>query len=152
MPKVDGGIVIGRPVHEVFSYATSAESHLRWVPGIRDAAYLDDGPPQVGSRWRATVMFAGLTVETLNEVTRVDQDRAFEWCSVGGPVRSHGSYLFTPLGDQRTRFEFALQSDDALARLGGLAMPVAMRLLRRELRSRLERVKCSLETGEIAVA
>lgn len=152
MPKVDGGIVIRRPVREVFSYATSAESHLRWVPGIQDAAYLDEGPPHVGSRWRATVTFAGLTVETLNEVTRVEQDAVFEWCSVGGPVRSHGIYRFTPLGEQTTRFEFALHTDDALARLGGLAMPLALRLVRRELRGRLERVKCSLETGDVVVA
>jgi uncharacterized membrane protein len=152
MPKVEGGIVIRRPVGEVFTYATSAESHLRWVPGIRDATYLEDGPPQVGSRWRATVTFAGLTVDTVNEVTRLDENAAFEWCSVGGPVRSHGSYRFTPLGEQITRFAFQLRTDDRLTAVVGFGMPVAMRLLRRELSARLERVKVCLETGEISLA
>jgi uncharacterized membrane protein len=152
MPKVEGGIVIRRPVDEVFTYATSAESHLRWVPGIRDAAYLDDGPPQVGSRWRATVTFAGLTVDTVNEVTRLEENTAFEWCSIGGPVRSHGSYRFTPLGGQITRFTFQLHTDDRLTAVVGFGMPVAMRLLRRELSSRLERVKVSLEAGEVSLA
>ena len=152
MPKVDGGIVIRRPVHEVFRYATSAESHLRWVPGIRDAAYLDDGPPHVGSRWRASVTFAGLTVDTVNEVTRLDPNVAFEWCSVEGPVRSHGSYRFVPLGTQITKFTYQLHTDDRLAAVVGFGMPVAMRLLRRELRSRLEGVKVSLETGEVSLA
>lgn len=152
MPKVEGGIVIRRPVHEVFTYATSAESHLRWVPGIRDAAYLDDGPPQVGSRWRASVTFAGLTVDTVNEITRLDPNEAFEWCSVGGPVRSHGAYRFTPLGTQTTRFAFQLHSDDRLTAVVGFGMPVAMRLLRREIRSRLERLKVCLETEEVSLA
>ena len=152
MPKVEGGIVIRRPVEEVFAYATSAESHLRWVPGIRNATYLDDGPPHVGSRWQATVAFAGMTVDTINEVTRLDPNKAFEWCSIEGPVRSHGAYRFTPLGTQITRFQFQLHSDDRLTAVVGFGMPVAMRLLRRELRSRLERVKVSLEAGEVSLA
>lgn len=156
MPKVSGGIVIARPVDEVFAYATSAESHLRWVPGIREAAYLDSGPVTVGSRWRATVMFAGCRLDTLNEVTRLEPGRYFEWCSVGGPVRSRGSYAFTPVAETTTRFEYQLVSDDKMAALvGGFALPVAVRLLRREIRGRLETVKTLLEAGEateVAVA
>lgn len=152
MPKVEGGIVIRRPVQEVFTYATSAESHLRWVPGIRDAAYLDEGPPHVGSRWRASVTFAGLTVDTVNEITRLEQNEAFEWRSVDGPVRSHGAYRFTPLGEQITRFTFQLHTDDRLTAVVGFGMPLAMRLLRRELRSRLERVKTCLESDELSLA
>lgn len=152
MPKVDGGIVIARCVEDVFTYATSADSHLRWVPGIKEAVYLDDGPPRVGSRWRATVAFGGLQVETVNVVTEIIPLRRFSWRSVGGPVCSAGSYDFTALGSGRTRFEFTISSDDRLARLGGLAMPIAVRMLRRELRGRLERVKVCLETGEVAVA
>jgi uncharacterized membrane protein len=153
MPKVEGGIVIRRPVSEVYTYATSAESHLRWVPGIRDAAYLDDDPPRVGSRWRATLTFAGCRVDSLNEVTRMVDDSVFEWRSVGGPVHSTGEYRFTALGPDTTRFEFRLNSDDRLAALvGGLALPLALRLLKRELHVRLERVKASLEAGEISIA
>ena len=153
MPKVEGGIVIRRPVAEVFSYATSAESHLRWVPGIRDATYLDDDPPHVGSRWRATLIFAGCRVDSVNEVTRMVDNNVFEWRSVGGPVHSSGSYRFTALSPDMTRFDFKLNSDDRLAALvGGLALPLALRLLKRELHARLERVKASLEAGEISVA
>ena len=151
MPKVDGGIVIERPVQDVFTYATSAESHLRWVPGIREAVYLDEGPVQVGSRWRATVAFGGIQVETVNEVTEVVANRKFSWRSVDGPVQSCGSYEFTPLAGERTRFDFQIASDDKLARLGGLAMPLALRMLRRELRNRLARVKTSMEAGELSV-
>ena len=150
MPKVEGGVVIDRPVHDVYSYATSAQSHLQWVPGIRDAAYLDDGPPRVGSRWRATVAFAGVSLDTVNEITRLDENKAFEWRSVGGPVRSHGAYRFTALDDRRTRFEFVVHSDDRLTALaGGLAVPLALRLLRREVNARLERLKRSMEAGEV---
>ena len=151
MPKVDGGIVIARPVSDVFSYATSAESHLRWVPGIREARYLDAGPVRVGSRWQATVVFGGIQVQTVNEVVEVIPDRKFAWRSVQGPVQSSGSYAFTPLGQGCTRFDFQIASDDKLARLGGLAMPLAVRLLKREIRGRLQRVKSCLESGEVAL-
>lgn len=153
MPKVAGGIVIERPVHEVFNYAISAESHLQWVPGIRDAAYLDDGPVRVGSHWRATITFAGCRLESVNEIVALEVNRCFEWRSVGGPVRSSGSYVFTPLDAGVTRFAYQLLSDDKMAALvGGLALPLALRLVRREIGSRLQRVKASLEAGEIAVA
>ncbi len=75
MPKVDGGIVIHRPVDEVFAYATSAESHLKWVPGIRSAAYLDDGPLDVGTRWEAVVSFGGITVDNIMELTEFVPNR-----------------------------------------------------------------------------
>lgn len=153
MPKVDGSITIHRPALEVFAYATSAESHLRWVPGIQQAAFHDDGPLQVGSQWTVKVAFGGVTVETTNEVTELIQDRYFAWRSVGGPVRSSGSYSFTPLGDAATRFDYLFLSGDRLAALvGGFALPVALRLLRREIRGRIEGVKSCLEAGEVAVA
>ena len=153
MPKVDGGIVIHRPVSEVFSYATSAESHLQWVPGIRCASYLDDGPLQIGSRWEAKVTFGGITVDSVMELTELIPDQRFAWRSVSGPVASSGAYSFTQLSPRTTRFDYEFLSEDRLARMvGAFALPVALRLLRREIRGRLERVKATLETGEVAVA
>lgn len=153
MPKVDGSIVIRRAACDVFAYATSAESHLRWVPGIREAAFLDDEPLHAGSRWRVTVAFGGINVDAVNEVVELIPDRRFAWRSVGGPVRSSGSYSFTPLGSGATRFDYEFVSDDRLAAVvGAFAVPVAVRLLRREIRSRLQGVKASLEATEVAVA
>ena len=153
MPKVDGGIVIHRPVSEVFSYATSAESHLQWVPGIRCASYLDDGPLQVGSRWEAKVTFGGIHVDSVMELTEFTPDQRFAWRSVSGPVASSGAYSFTQLSTRTTRFDYEVLSEDRLARMvGAFALPVALRLLRREIRGRLERVKITLETGEVALA
>ena len=152
MPKVDGGIVIHRPAREVFSYATSAESHLQWVPGMQSAMYLDDEPLHVGTRWEAKVCFGGLTVDSVMELTEFVPERRFAWRSVKGPLRSSGAYSFTPLGDITTRFDYEFITEDRLAMLGAFAVPVAVRLLRREIRSRLERVKYSLEAGEIRVA
>jgi uncharacterized membrane protein len=153
MPRVDGGIVIHRPVDEVFRYATSAESHLRWVPGIRCAQYLDDGPLQVGSRWEAIVSFGGITVDSVMELTELDHGRRFAWRSVDSLVPSSGSYTFTALGPTATRFDYEFASGDRItAVLGAFALPVALRVLRREIRSRLERIKQTLEAGEPVVA
>ena len=152
MPKVDGGIVIHRPACEVFAYATSAESHLQWVPGMQSAMYLDDEPLHVGARWAAKVCFGGLTVDSVMELTEFVPERRFAWRSVKGPLRSSGAYSFTPVGDGTTRFDYEFLTEDRLAMLGAFALPVALRLLRREIRSRLERVKYSLEAGEIRVA
>lgn len=153
MPRVDGGIVIHRPVHDVFVYATSAESHLQWVPGIRAASYLDDGPLRPGSRWETRVCFGGITVESVMELTQLIEDRRFAWRSVRGPVRSSGAYEFTQLSPTTTRFDYEFVSEDRLAAVvGSFALPVATRLLRREIAGRLQRVKLGLEAGELAVA
>ena len=153
MPKVDGSILICRPVSEVFAYATSAESHLRWVPGIRDAAFLDNEPLHPGSRWRVTVAFGGINVDAVNEVVDLVPDRRFAWASVSGAVRSSGCYSFTPIGDNATRFDYVFTSEDRVAAVvGAFALPVAMRLLRREIRNRLQGIKAALEAGEVAVA
>lgn len=153
MPRVDGGIVIHRPVDEVFRYATSAESHLRWVPGIRHAAYLEDGPLHVGSRWEAVVSFGGITVDSIMELTELEHGRRFAWRSVNSVVGSSGAYTFSALGPAATRFDYEFASEDRLAAVVGVfAMPVALRVLRREIRNRLESVKRTLEAGEIAVA
>ena len=153
MPKVDGGIVIHRPADEVFAYATSAESHLQWVPGIQHAEYLDEGPLRVGSRWEAKVSFGGITVDSVMELTEFEPGRRFAWRSVRGPLPSSGAYSFTAVSDHTTRFDYEFLSEDRVAKLvGAFALPVALRLLRREIRSRLERVKYTLETGDIRVA
>lgn len=153
MPKVDGSIIIHRPACDVFAYATSAESHLRWVPGIREAEFLDDEPLHPGSRWRVTVAFGGINVDAVNEVVELIPDRRFAWRSVGGLVRSSGSYSFTPLDPDTTRFDYEFLSDDRVAAMvGAFAVPVAVRLLRREIRNRLQGVKASLEAAEVAVA
>lgn len=153
MPKVDGGIIIHRPASEVFAYATSAESHLQWVPGIQSAMYLDDEPLHVGSRWAASVSFGGITVDSEMELTEFVPGERFAWRSVKGMVRSSGAYSFTALGEDTTRFDYEFLTEDRVAALvGGFALPVALRLLRREIRGRLERVKCSLEAGEVRAA
>jgi uncharacterized membrane protein len=152
MPKVDGGIVVHRPVGDVFAYATSAESHLRWVPGIRDASYIDDEPPHEGSRWRVTVTFGGFNVEAVNEVVEFVPERVFAWRSVSGPMRSSGAYRFSALADDVTRFDYMFSTEDRLTMLSGFALPMALRLLRREVQSRFERIKVSLEAGELSIA
>ena len=149
MPRVDGGIVIHRPVADVFAYATSAESHLKWVPGIKCAAYLDDGPLDVGSRWEAVVSFGGVTVASVMELTELVPHRRFAWHSVDSHVHSSGAYTFTELGPNATRFDFEFSCHDRLAAVvGAFAMPVALRVLRHEIKTRLASVKRVLEAGE----
>ena len=115
--------------------------------------YLDDAPLHVGSRWAASVSFGGITVDTVMELAEFVPGRRFAWRSVKGLVRSSGAYSFTALGEDTTRFDYEFLTEDRVAALvGGYALPVARRLLRREIRGRLERVKCSLEAGEVRAA
>jgi hypothetical protein len=86
------------------------------------------------------------------ELTEFIPERRFAWRCVRGPVRSTGAYSFTPISGRTTRFEYQFVTEDRLAAVGAFALPVALRLLRREIRGRLERVKASLEAGEIRVA
>ena len=84
------------------------------------------------------------------ELTELEAGRRFAWRSVNAPVRSSGAYTFTSLGPCATRFDYEFSSEDRLAAiLGAFALPVALRVLRREIRGRLEAVKRTLEAGEV---
>ena len=62
MARIDGAVVIKRPVDEVFDFVADERNEPRYNPGIRRAEKLSPGPIGCGTRFRAEAVTLGRRV------------------------------------------------------------------------------------------
>ncbi len=77
MTRIDGEIVIGRPVDEVFDYVADQSNEPRYNPRMVKAEKITPGPVGKGTQFRSAVTSMGRTAEMLIEVTGYDRPRLF---------------------------------------------------------------------------
>lgn len=75
MVRVEGEIVINRPVKEVFDVVADERNEPRFNPGMRRAEKISEGPIGVGTRFRAEVVSMGRPVEMVIEYTGYERPR-----------------------------------------------------------------------------
>ena len=69
MARVDGEIVIGRPVEEVFDFVADERSEPRYNPRMRDAEPISEGPIGLGTQFRTERETMGRTMPMIVEFT-----------------------------------------------------------------------------------
>ena len=77
MARVEGEIVIGRPVGVVFDYVADQGNEPRYNPQMVRAEKITAGPVRRGTRFRSAVSARGRTAEMLIECTGYDRPRLF---------------------------------------------------------------------------
>jgi hypothetical protein len=77
MARIDGEIVIGRPVDVVFDYVADQSNEPQYNPQMVRAEKLTAGPVGKGTRFRSAVAARGRTVEMLIECTDYERPRLF---------------------------------------------------------------------------
>jgi carbon monoxide dehydrogenase subunit G len=75
MVRVEGDIVINRPVEEVFDFVADERNEPRYNSKMRRAEKISEGPIGVGTRYRAEVVSAGRPVTMIIEFTGYDPPR-----------------------------------------------------------------------------
>lgn len=75
MAKIEGEIVIGRPVDVVFDYVAEQVNEPRYNPRMVLAEKITAGPVGKGSRFHSTVASHGRTADMLIECTGYDRPR-----------------------------------------------------------------------------
>jgi uncharacterized protein YndB with AHSA1/START domain len=75
MVRIDGDIVIGRPVDVVFDYVADQRNEPRYNPHMVRAEKITAGPVGLGTRFRSAVASMGRTAEMLIEYTGYDRPR-----------------------------------------------------------------------------
>jgi polyketide cyclase/dehydrase/lipid transport protein len=73
MARIDGEIVIGRPVGAVFDYVADQRNEPRYNPRMVRAEKITPGPVGKGTRFRSAVASMGRTAEMLIEFTGYDR-------------------------------------------------------------------------------
>jgi uncharacterized membrane protein len=137
-------VVIGRPVEEVFAFATDPENDPLWQSTSLETEMTSGEPVGVGTTFRNTSKFLGRRIETAYEVTEMEPPRRQCVKIVSGPIPGSGCYLFEP-AEGGTRFT---QTFDA--EVGGffsLAEPLVARAIRRQTEADMATLKDVLEAG-----
>ena len=73
MPRIDGEIVIDRPIDAVFDYVADQSNEPQYNPRMVRAEKITPGPVGKGTRFRSAVASMGRTAEMLIEVTGYDR-------------------------------------------------------------------------------
>jgi Polyketide cyclase / dehydrase and lipid transport len=73
MTRIDGEIVIGRPVDAVFDYVADQTNEPQYNPRMVRAEKFTRGPVGKGTRFRSAVTSMGRTAEMLIEITGYDR-------------------------------------------------------------------------------
>jgi uncharacterized protein YndB with AHSA1/START domain len=77
MAKIEGEILIGRPVDMVFDYVADQGNEPQYNPQMVRADKITAGPVGKGTRFRSAVASRGRTAEMLIECTSYDRPRLF---------------------------------------------------------------------------
>jgi hypothetical protein len=77
MARIEGEIVIGRPVDAVFDYVADQSNEPQYNPQMVRAEKISPGPVGKGTRFRSAVASRGRTAEMLIECTGYDRPALF---------------------------------------------------------------------------
>ncbi len=77
MARIEGEIVIGRPIDAVFDYVADQSNEPRYNPQMVRAEKITPGPVGKGTRFRSAVASRGRTAEMLIECTGYDRPKLF---------------------------------------------------------------------------
>jgi hypothetical protein len=77
MARIDGEIIIGRPVDVVFDYVADQSNEPQYNPQMVRAEKITPGPVGTGTRFRSAVASLGRTAEMLIECTGYERPALF---------------------------------------------------------------------------
>jgi Polyketide cyclase / dehydrase and lipid transport len=77
MARIEGEIVIGRPVDAVFDYVADQRNEPQYNPQMVRAQKMTAGPVGKGTQFRSAVVSRGRTAEMLIECTGYDRPKLF---------------------------------------------------------------------------
>jgi uncharacterized membrane protein len=143
--RVEESIIIDRPPEEVFGFFTVRTNDPVWMASVTESEWLDPAAPMgVGRRGRMVMKAMGRR-EFLDEVTEYEPGRRIAHRSVSGPMAIYTACIAQPTGDGCRAT--VLYEPERLPGgfLGRLTAPLTARIVRRNFRADLARLKDILE-------
>ena len=101
---VGKGVVIDRPVEDVWNYVTDISNMPLWEDSRAVWRQMSEGPIQVGTTIQSSIKALGRTVAFDLRVTEFEPNRIFSVEAVAGRTRgTKVSYLLQPVENGKTR-------------------------------------------------
>jgi len=144
--KVELRVGIQRSVEDVFAYTSDYRTMPEWRGDVSEAEQLTEGPLAVGTRIRAGVKALGRPIDLVIEVTELEPGVRFGYRPVSGPLRTHNVYTFEPDGGGTL---VTLTDEIELRGIFGLLEPVMGRMVRRQYKASLGRLKSILDAPPV---
>lgn len=127
--RVEGEILIRRPVEEVFDFVADERNEPRYNPRMRRVELLTPGPIGVGTRFGAEMVSIGRPVEMTIEFTGYERPRRLLSTTRMASMDLRGGLRFDPVaGGTLLSWEWELRPRGLL----GLARPMVARMGRRQ--------------------
>ncbi|MFQ5967862.1 MAG: SRPBCC family protein [Acidimicrobiia bacterium] len=93
------GIVIHRPVQDVYDFVMDLPKTPLWRPRMSDVAWVGEGEPGIGSRFRVTARALGYSFRFSFEVTEWEPPVWFAYRQDRGPITMHSGMQWVPEND-----------------------------------------------------
>jgi Polyketide cyclase / dehydrase and lipid transport len=149
MARIDGEIVIGRPVDVVFDYVADQRNEPQYNPQMVRAEKITAGPVGKGTRFRSAVTSMGRTAEMLIECTGYDRPARFATTTTMRQADISYTLTFEPdAAGTRMRWSGQVRPEGPLRLLG----PVITWLGKRQEQRIWTSLKKHLETGAAPAA
>jgi uncharacterized protein YndB with AHSA1/START domain len=143
--RIEGEIVINRPVEEVFDFLADERNEPLYNPRMLRAEKISPGPLGVGTRFRAETKTMRGTAEMTIEVTAYERPRRLASSTRLSSMEIHGTLAFDPVPEgTRMRWEWEVDPRGLLK----LASPLVAWMGRRQERAIWANLKRFLEARE----
>jgi Polyketide cyclase / dehydrase and lipid transport/Fasciclin domain len=128
MARIDGEIVINRPVEEVFDFAADERNEPRYNPRMLSSEQLSPGPVGLGSRFRAVMGSWPRRTTMTTEFTGYDRPRRLASTTRLATMDIQGALTFDPVpGGTRMRWSWDMASRGLLKLLSPLVVRVGVK-------------------------
>jgi hypothetical protein len=121
MARIEGEILIGRPVDRVFDFVADQRNEPRYNPHMVRADKATGGPVGPGTVFRSAARSMGRTATMLIELTAYDRPRRLAQITVMRQADIDGTLTFEPApGGTRMRWSWRVRPKGAARLLGPL--------------------------------
>ena len=145
MPMIEESIVIGRTREDIRAFLDNPENEPVWQSNLVELTKLDEGDPQVGTRYRGVVKVAGRRVEWTAELVEWDDLAFYNLRSIESSIGFEMRHEFDEVPDG-TRMTIRQEIAPFGGFFGKLADPLVTRMYARDVRGNLETLKDVLES------
>ena len=142
MARLENGIVINRPVEDVWEFVATPENATLWASGLAESKQLTAGPMGKGTQFRNVRRFLGREIETTIEITEWEPPKRMSAKATSGPIPFTGTRTFGA-ADGGTRVTEVVD-----AQIGGffkLAEPIVARMIKRQIEADYANLRDLLE-------
>ncbi len=144
MARVEGEIIINRPVEEVFDFVADERNEPRYNPRMLSAEQISEGPIGLGTRFRTELSTLGRTMPMIVEFTGYERPSRVASVTRSSMMETEGALSFEAVsGGTRMRWRWDVRPRGFLT----LMLPIVGVVGRRQEQSIWRSLKRLLESG-----